>query len=351
MNTFTNRLGRSELEVCRLGFGTIPLGSMGEAKALPLLRQALEAGVNLVDCARIYGQAEEHVGKVLADWPGPLVLTSKGIRRTAAEMEEDLALSASRMGVSTIQIYFVHQVDTAADLDAVLAPDGAVTALEQAKAEGRIQALGISSHFPGILLRALETGRFDVILGRFNALLTRADRTVLAEARRGDVGVMSMKVFEGGLLAGQRDLLLRHCFGLEGVHAVLIGMENDEQLACNLTALKGSAALDPKDIETIETMAAQMVEGAFCSACGYCASICPKGIPIPLIFNLVQRGEAYSEDFGFYRGEATAGLLRDLMGAMGECDRCGDCLKRCPNRLAIPDRLEEIRRRFEKELG
>ncbi len=344
------RLGRTELKVCRLGFGTIPLGNMPKKRALPLLHAALEAGINLIDVARIYGEAENWVGKALKEWPEPVVITSKGIRRNANEMAEDLSISCKGMGVEHIDIYFVHQVDTIADLDAVLAPDGAIATLEQAKTDGHVGAIGISSHFPAVLLRALETDRFDVILGRFNALLTQADYAVLKEAKLRDVGVLSMKVFEGGLLAGNRDLLLRHCFGLEGVHAVLIGIETSEQLAYNLEVMGKATPLDEAERKNIESMAAQMVEGAFCSACGYCAPVCPKGIPIPQIFNLVERGKAYSKDFGFYEGESTVNLLRDLMGAIGECDACGACLSRCPNRLSIPERLKEIREHFDKLL-
>ena len=84
------RLGRTGIEVLRLGFGGIPIQSLSEDEAVAVVRYVLDQGMDFVDTAREYTNSEERIGKALVGREQRPIISSKSPVRSAEGMEEEL---------------------------------------------------------------------------------------------------------------------------------------------------------------------------------------------------------------------------------------------------------------------
>jgi len=150
-------LGRSGIQVSVLGLGTMVLGPWGDDDADGAVRTvhaALDAGINLVDCADIYGAgvSEELVGRAIRRRRDDVVLATKfgnpmgddPNRRGASRRWAERALDGSlrRLGTDHVDLYYVHRPDPATDLDETL---GVLSDLVH---RGKVRAIGTSTFRP-----------------------------------------------------------------------------------------------------------------------------------------------------------------------------------------------------------
>jgi predicted aldo/keto reductase-like oxidoreductase len=87
-----------------------------------------------------------------------------------------------------------------------------------------------------------------------------------------------------------------------------------------------------------------------CTGCGYCQP-CPSGVDIPSSFDLFNAAHTFgkSEEAGFLYVVRAGGVLSGRPAYASLCSRCMDCVQKCPQRLEIPDLLEQVAREFEGE--
>lgn len=242
MSLPTRRLGKSELEVTVLGFGSAPLGDiyqvLDDATAIATVETAAQSGIALFDSAPLYGQgsAEHRVGTALRRQPpGSFVLSSKvgrllvpapgGRTKTTRyvgglsfnvvhDYSYDAAMrsheqSLHRFGLPKIDILLIHDAD-AWSHGPIEGPkryreamDGAYRALEKLRAEKVIKAIGVGVNDPVYAAQFLREGDFDCMLlaGRYSLLEQPALQEVLPLAAARNVGVMLGGVFNSGILA------------------------------------------------------------------------------------------------------------------------------------------------------
>ena len=130
-------LGKTGLKISRLGFGGIPIQKTTCEETKSILRYLLEQGVNYIDTARGYTVSEEYIGYAIEGVRDQFVLATKSFARTAEAMEKDIAISLKNLRTDYIDLYQVHN-PSATDLDRVIAPGGALEALQAAKQDGKI---------------------------------------------------------------------------------------------------------------------------------------------------------------------------------------------------------------------
>ena len=138
-------LGKSGLKISRLGFGGIPIQRIEAGDTKPLMRQLLEAGVNYIDTARGYTVSESYLGEALEGIREHFVLATKSMARDKEGMARDIDISLANLKTDYIDLYQIHN-PTPADIDKVIAPGGALEALMEAKAAGKIGHIGITLH-------------------------------------------------------------------------------------------------------------------------------------------------------------------------------------------------------------
>ena len=174
------------------------------------IKYALDRGVNHIDVAPTYGNAEARLGKWVREYRDDLFLACKTGKRTKQEAAEELRSSLERLQTDHLDLYQFHGLDTQEDLDTVVGDGGALQAFREAKEEGLINHIGITSHNPENILRALELMDLDTILLPVNYVLgahpepVNDFRPVLSAAEERDIGVIAMKAVAKGPYPGER---------------------------------------------------------------------------------------------------------------------------------------------------
>lgn len=134
-------LGKTGLKISRMGFGGIPIQRVDAACTGKLIRWLCEHGVNFIDTARGYTVSEEYLGEALDGIRDRFVIATKSTSRTREGMAVDIDISLKNLRTDYIDLYQIHNA-TPADMEKVTAPGGALEALQEAKAAGKIGHIG-----------------------------------------------------------------------------------------------------------------------------------------------------------------------------------------------------------------
>lgn len=150
-----------------------------------------------------------------------------------------------------------------ADLEAALAPDGALSALEEARRQGMTRFVGITGHArPSVLAYALQRYDFDTVLvamGAIDRLVTGPEKVLLPVAQEQQLGVIAMKVYGHGELK-QRELALRYSLGLPGVSLAILGMSEEAEIDENVQLAQNITPLSDAELDTLIGEARELVE-------------------------------------------------------------------------------------------
>jgi uncharacterized protein len=323
-------LGKSRLVVSEVGFGGIPLTRLCVEDGVDLVRNAHARGITFYDTARVYGDSEIKIGLALEAVRDRVVLATKTFQRDADNAARDVETSLQNLRTDRIDLYQLHQVANEETLEKVLAPGGAYEALERARSQGKIGAIGLSSHNLPTAIRACRTGRFATVQFPFNFVETAAADDLWRVAEEESMGIIGMKPFGGGLL-GRADLCFRYLQSYERVipiPGIQAKSELDEILDL-YDSLRPPTEAEWCEIKTIRSE----IGSKFCRRCEYCMP-CEKGVNIPAAFMFRSQPKRFSP--------ATAiAFAAPAMKSVEKCEECGDCVRKCPYDLPIPELLRE----------
>ena len=278
----TTRLGKTGLEVSRIGFGGIPIQRPTEAEAIRVVQRCLDLGVTFLDTATGYTTSEERIGKAIVGRREQLILATKTPARDRATALQHLELSLKRLQVDAIDLWQLHNVSTLEAFDQVLGPDGALEAAYQAVEAGKVRHIGISSHSMDVALKAVPLGHFETIQFPFNFVTSEPADSLLPLARQHNVGFIAMKPLGGGLLSDAR-LCLKYLLQFDGV-VPDPGIQRVEEIEEIAGIVAGPWELTPEERQAIERIRAE-VGTRFCHRCGYCEP-CSQGVCISTVMNV-----------------------------------------------------------------
>jgi aryl-alcohol dehydrogenase-like predicted oxidoreductase len=168
--------GRTGHESTRLIFGAAALARVSQDVADRALDVLLEHGVNHIDVAASYGDAELRVRPWLRSHPGRFFVATKTGARTAAGAREDLHRSLDRLGVDHVDLWQLHNLVDPIEWDVALSPGGAVEAAIEAREAGLARFVGVTGHGSSVAAthrRSLERFDFDSVLLPCNYLTMR----------------------------------------------------------------------------------------------------------------------------------------------------------------------------------
>ena len=160
-------LGKTGLKISRLGFGGIPIQRVDAEKTKELVHMAREKGINFIDTARAYTVSEEYLGYALEGIRQDFVLASKTYSRSKEAAAADIETSLKNLRTDYIDLYQIHN-PSPAELEQVLAPDGALAALQEAKAQGKIGHIGITLHTVDLFEKAVDVDWAETIMFPYN---------------------------------------------------------------------------------------------------------------------------------------------------------------------------------------
>ena len=215
----TRELGETGHESSIITFGAIALNYLDQEPANEMVESVLEAGVNHFDVAPTYGDAEVKLAPRLGEHREDIFLGCKTQERTYYGAWGELHRSLDRLGVETIDLYQFHAVTRYDELEAIqgeYSPEmaqgdhdpGALEAFREAKEEGLINHIGLTSHGDPALIRAAikEISDLETVMFPFNATLSANGRdapeydyaSVLDLANERNLGTLCIKGFAKG---------------------------------------------------------------------------------------------------------------------------------------------------------
>ncbi len=163
--------GRTGHMSTRTIFGAAALGQVTQEEADRTLEVLLEYGVNHIDVARSYGEAELRLGPWLEEYRDDFFLATKTECRTYDGAWRELEESLERMQVDTIDLWQMHLLIDPEEWQTAMGPSGALEAFTEARDQGIVRFLGVTGHeliVPKMHLRSLERFDFDAVLLPYN---------------------------------------------------------------------------------------------------------------------------------------------------------------------------------------
>ncbi len=269
------KLGNTGLELSVLGMGGFHLVEVPLADATTLLNAYLDEGGNYVETAAGYGDglSEQKIGRAIGGRRESFVLASKSTGRQAGSLRADLERTLANLGTDHLDILFMHAVQTHDDVEAILAPGGALEAAQAAQQEGKIRFIGITGHGrPDSLLEAIDRFPFAVLMTGFNYLdrfnFPAVERELMPRASAKGVGLLAMKAFADGFLYRSAETALRYALGLP-VASVVAGANTMELLHRDLAIVRDFQPLTGPDREEMFRTAPELGDYV-CRLCGLC---------------------------------------------------------------------------------
>lgn len=324
-------LGKTGLRVSRVGFGGIPIQRIDAEAAKKLLDAVEAAGINYIDSARGYTVSEELIGQAIEGRRDKFVLATKTMARDKEGMAKDIETSLRNFRTDYIDLYQVHN-PSLQQLEQICAPGGALEALTEARAAGKIGHLGLTAHKPEVFQRALELPWVETVMFPYNIVETQATE-LMERAKAQNVGFINMKSLAGGAIEDAR-LAIRFAAANPNVSVVLPGMYAPQEVAENVAAAGDTSPLTPEETERVEALRRELGT-SFCRRCGYCAP-CTVGIDIPNSFLF----HGYLQRYGL--ADWARGRYEALTAHASDCVECGACEERCPYQLPIRDMLKRV---------
>ena len=323
-------LGKTGLRISRLGFGGIPIQKIDAEGTRALVGELVAAGVNFIDTARGYTVSEEYLGFALEGVRDRFVLATKSMARTKEAMARDIDVSLKNLRTDYIDLYQVHN-PSAKDLEQVVAEGGALEALLEAKAAGKIGHIGITLHSVELFRRSLELPWVETVMFPYNIVETQGEE-LIAQCARKNIGFICMKPLAGGAIEDPT-VAMRFIVSNPDVSVVIPGMADPAEIAQNVAAASDTSPLSAEEIERIESIRAQLGTN-FCRRCNYCAP-CTVGINISAVFLFEGYYSRYElKDWAKDRYASLAKTASDCIG-------CGVCESRCPYELPIRQMLKK----------
>jgi predicted aldo/keto reductase-like oxidoreductase len=261
-------LGKTGVQVPIIGYGTAPLGKIKLMdaplikKSTSLLNHAIDQGITYLDTSPDYG-SQPKVGNVMKERRDEVFLATKINKRKREDVLAELRQNLAELQTDHVDLIQIHAVNTMADLETALAPDGAISALEEARRQGMTRFVGITGHArPQVLAQALQRYDFDTVLsamGVIDRLVAGPEDVLLPVARDKQAGVIAMKVFGHGELK-QRELALRYSLSLPGVSLAILGMEEEAQIDENVQIAQRLAPLTAPEMDQLIEEARNLIQ-------------------------------------------------------------------------------------------
>ncbi len=378
MQTRVNVKNGEELSI--LGFGCMRLptkgGSIDEPRAIAMIHDSIEKGVNYFDTAYIYhnGKSESFLGKaLLGGYREKVKIATKlppFMVKTKENAQKIMATQLARLQTDYIDYYLLHMLTDKPMFDRLVSL-GVLDWLEELKLKGTIRNLGFSFHGSKadfeLIVKAYP---WDFCQIQYNYMdeNNQATKSGLQLAASLGMPVIIMEPLRGGKLVtnlpeqvkktfasydskrSPAEWALRWVWNHPEVSVVLSGMSNEEQIADNIriasNALPNSLSLEElKVFDQVKTVMQEKTKIP-CTACGYCMP-CPAGVNIPGCFSCYNEKYLMNDKSVRWKYMQTMGAMSVKPANASQCKECGKCESHCPQNIAIRDQLKVVSKEME----
>lgn len=322
------KLGNTGFTVNKNGFGALPIQRISRDEAARLLRKAYDNGITYFDTARFYTDSEEKIGYAMADIREKIIIATKTGATTAEAFWKELDTSLGLLKTDYIDLYQFH--------NPAFCPkpgdgSGLYEAMLEAKRQGKVRHIGITSHRLNVAREAVESGLYETLQFPFSYLASDKDLEIVDLCKEAGMGFICMKALSGGLIT---DSATAYAYLNQFDHVLPIwGVQKETELDEFISYQREAPVMTDERREKIKKDK-EMLSGDFCRGCGYCLP-CPAGIYIPdcARMSLYLRRAPLS----VYLGDE----YKEKMAKVKDCLHCGQCKKKCPYGLDTPTLLEK----------
>lgn len=319
------RLGKTNLNVNKNGFGALPIQRRNMVDSIEILQTAYENGIDFYDTAHFYTDSEEKIGRALSDVRENIYLASKSGAENVEDFWSDLETSLKSMKTDYLDLFQFHNISFCPKED-----DELYKAMLEAKEEGLINHIGLTTHKITFANEAVDSGLYETLQYPFSYLSGDEEIRLVEKCRKADVGFIAMKAMGGGLIKNSK-ASYAYINQFDNVLPIW-GIEKLSELN-EFLSYDESTVLSDDLIEVIESDKKELGEN-FCRGCGYCMP-CPEDINISFCARIslwVRRfpSEPYlTEEY------------QKMMSNIENCLECYACVDNCPYELNIPELLKE----------
>lgn len=329
--------GKTNMKIKRVGFGGIPIQRITQEDTNKVVDELINQGVNFIDTARGYTVSEGYIGNALEGRREKFYIATKSMSRCYEDMKKDIDISLKNLKTDYIDLYQIHNLKVD-EYDTIFDDNKAYKALLEAKEEGKIKNIGITSHSLDTIKKAVEDEKFATIQFPYNIVEDQADE-VFRKAHEKGIGTITMKPLAGGAI-DDGALAIKYILSKDYIDVAIPGMNTVEQVIENVSVIN-NIVLDDEDNKKIEKIRKEL-SGNFCRRCEYCMP-CPNNVNIPQNFLLEGYYTRYNlKEWALERYEG----LGDAKAS--ECIECGICEEKCPYSLPIRNMLKNVCDELEK---
>ena len=321
------KMGNTGLTATAPALGCLPLQRCTTEDAVQLIRRAYEGGIRFYDTANAYTDSEYKIGLALHDVRSEIVIATKSTTTDKESTWKNIRNSLKMLQTDYLDLFQFHCVSQIPDKND---PDSAYAAALEAKEQGIIRHIGVTTHLIAVAEECIESGWFETLQFPFSYISAQRDIDLAKKCEDKGMGFIAMKGLAGGLIT---NVDACHAFMKQYPTVVPIwGIQTMEEMEQWLDADRRDPDLNDELWAQIEADRKELA-GNFCRGCGYCLP-CPVEIPInnAARMNMLLRRSPYKP---YLTDE-----WRERMHRINDCLECGTCASRCPYQLNTPEILK-----------
>jgi predicted aldo/keto reductase-like oxidoreductase len=375
------RLGRTNIQVSVVGFGTCQLRMVTETQAIDTLLRGFDLGVNIIHTAPDYEGADDLVAAAVARTDRKVIVCSQAYdchynsTGPVQHFKKLFEATCKRLRTDRLELFGIACIDDReAYQENVWGKNGMIEFLQRKKEQGRIGGIFCTTHgSPEYIRTLIESDLFDAIMVAYNPLgfhllscspppgrhfesLPRNRSEIFPLCRERDLGLMIMKPFAGGLLHASRAFPPRHTWSAlehkvqaadvlrsilenEEVSCVLPGTASVMEAEENARAGHGSAMALASETRDVLYKRVTAMQATICSRCGACDALCSQHLKVSWLFRAAYVNLHPSETYETW-DEVEYFRLHPANEAT--CDTCEAITCKCPYGIDIPRSLSEM---------
>lgn len=353
------RLGRTNLQVSVIGFGTIKFPEVEKDEAIRAINRALDLGINYIDTARAYKDTEGKLGPAIKYRRDECIIATKTVTRDASGAREDLETSLRELGTDKVDVWLMHSISDGDIFKQVMAPDGSLAAAKKARAEGKIGHIGLSMHRDLATMKAaINSDEFEMVLLPHSIINQEGvEDEIIPMAKEHDMGIVIMKPISDGVLVSDMSQeerqkckfdpivrgSLRFLASNDAISTIIPGMRNVREVEENASVGDMTGGLKNEELKELLAAIGKLGRtfryGQKClMRCSeYCESVCPENIEISKVYRAIVMATGYPDNLK----EMGNQLYDSLTVKPSECTECEKCLEVCPASLPIIENMKE----------
>ena len=357
--------GRTGIKLSVFGYGGAKYRNTEQLdKNIENVQYAFSKGINHFDSCPGYANSEELFSRALRDCKRdtyymstknqPLFINSR------QEALDGIKRSLENMKLDYFDFYYLWNVKRIDEYHKAVSISDHYQALLDAKSEGLIKHIALSSHLNGFeASEIIDDGKIEGILLNFNIL--NFPYTIMAAKRAMEkgIGVGAMSPLAGGMIPMHEDKMqflsidgmsptdtaLEFVSGLDFINYSYIGFKEKSEIDEASRIADMNFSLSDSDVEAIRRLVGDGLNDA-CTGCMYCMDHCPNFLPISEYMTFYNYKHVFNMDENQLISKLKFAedwfMLAKRKADAKDCIKCGNCEAQCPQKINIRDRLSEI---------